>query len=349
MAVRHVVDGYDAFVRRDVSEPRRRDDVADRVDAGLAGLEDFVDLDVAAVELHARGVEAQAVADRFASHGDEQHLGLELAGPAVVRHAVGRDARRRHLDVLELRPSSHLDALFLEGLFERFADLFVLDRQEAGEELDDRDVDAESMEDRRKLDADGAGAEHDHRLRQLLELEDLVGGEDPLAVGLEAREHAGHRARGDDEVLELDRLGVAVVALDRELALAVEPAEAVEDGDLVLAHQELDALGVRGDDLVLARGDLGVVDRGLFDDDPELVGVLDLVVDVGRMEQRFGGDAAPQQARTAEPRVLLDDGDLHADVRGVDGCRVPTWARPQNCKIKAIGFRHANVLRFGSK
>ena len=48
-------------------------------------------------------------------------------------------------------------------------------------------VGAEAGEHRRELDADGAGADHDQALRDLLELQDVVRGEDRLAVRGDAR------------------------------------------------------------------------------------------------------------------------------------------------------------------
>ena len=49
----------------------------------------------------------------------------------------------------------------------------------------------------------------------LLELQDLVRGEDRLAVGCQAGEAARPRSRGQDDVLRLDP-GLAAVALDHD-------------------------------------------------------------------------------------------------------------------------------------
>ena len=48
-------------------------------------------------------------------------------------------------------------------------------------------LDADVVEHRRELDADRAGADDDDVLRQRVQPEDVVAGDDPLAVRLEAR------------------------------------------------------------------------------------------------------------------------------------------------------------------
>ena len=56
----HVLDGEDALGRGQVGEPRRRHHVADGVDLRRRGPHEAVDLDVAALELDARRLEAES-------------------------------------------------------------------------------------------------------------------------------------------------------------------------------------------------------------------------------------------------------------------------------------------------
>ncbi len=73
-------------------------------------------------------------------------------------------------------------------------------------------------------------------------------------VGLEARQHARFRTRGEHDVLRLDDLRAAF-ARDFDFAGTREAAVALDPIDLVLLHQELDAFGVLRDDAVLAIAD----------------------------------------------------------------------------------------------
>ena len=73
----------------------------------------------------------------------------------------------------------------------------------------------------------------------------------------------------------------------------------------------------RLEDLVLARLDLRPVDADAAGDvDAHLAGVLDVVQQLGRGQQRLGRNAAVVQAGAAEV-VLLDDGDARAHLAGL--------------------------------
>ena len=79
-------------------------------------------------------------------------------------------------------------------------------------------------------------------------------GPDQLLVGLEAGQHARPRAGGDDDVLGGVVAGAEralrriVGSLDRELARRGDRGRAPDDVDLVLLHEEGDAVGeLRGD------------------------------------------------------------------------------------------------------
>ena len=150
--------------------------------------------------------------------------------------------------------------------------------------------------------------------------------------------------RGDEPVatmisLRLERLLVALEDLD--LALARQPGGALDPVDLVLLEEELDALGEAADNLVLARVHLAHVDRRrtVGNHHAPLLGVLHHLQRVGVLEQRLGGNAAPDQARAAERFLLLDDGDLLAELRGPDRGHVAA----------GTGADHDDVVRSGHK
>src|SRR3712207_8312809 len=70
---------------------------------------------------------------------------------------------------------------------------------------------------------------------------DVVARDDPLAVELEAGEGADRAPRGDQDVIGLELLRLAVVAVHLYLFGLQEAAHSVVEGDLVLLHQALDA------------------------------------------------------------------------------------------------------------
>ena len=148
-------------------------------------------------------------------------------------------------------------------------DLGVLGRHHPVEELHDRHIDAEVRHHVGELDADRAGA-RDHDGAGQLVVEDLLLVGDNVLGELGAGHQPRRRAGGDDHVVAGD---LAVPPSSRSTSMrlgVVEGAPAVDLGDLVLLHQEVDALddGVRH--LAAARVGRREVHRGVAGD-PELV------------------------------------------------------------------------------
>ena len=107
------------------------------------------------------------------------------------------------------------------------------------------------------------------------------------------------------------------------LGRAGEPAVALEGGDLVLAHEEVETLHVLGDDPVLAVQDGLPVDGDRAHAlNAVLGGMLQVVVDLGIEEQGLGGYAAPVQARATQFLFPLDQSDLQPILPGADGGRI---------------------------
>ena len=65
----------------------------------------------------------------------------------------------------------------------------------------------------------------------------MIGIDDLLAVGLEAGDRANDRSSGDDDVLRVDRLFLAIGEGDFDLSFSGDLTEAVKYSDLVLFHQ----------------------------------------------------------------------------------------------------------------
>ena len=88
--------------------------------------------------------------------------------------------------------------------------------------------------------------------------------------------------------------------------------------DFVLLHQEADAviepLGHRARALDDGRG----VEADIVGFQSVVLGVLHVVEDFRRAQQRLGRDAAPVETNAAEI-IALDDGRLEAELRRADG------------------------------
>ena len=103
--------------------------------------------------------------------------------------------------------------------------------------------------------------------------------------------------------------------------------------DLVLLHQELDTLGMLGDDLVLPVDDLRVIHARLFADESFFVGVQEPLPHVRRMQQRFGWNTAHVQARATQFRIFLDNGGLQPVLSGAHRRGIPARTTPDNNQI----------------
>jgi hypothetical protein len=158
-----------------------------------------------------------------------------------------RDGVLGHLHVRDLRAGEDVDLALLEGALDLLRGIRVLDGEDVGHHLDQRDLRSEGGEDVGELTADGARADDDDRLGRFLEEQRLVGGDDGLLVQLEPdlRQPLHARAGGDDDgLLRVVLLLLPVGRLHADGVLAGELRGALDPGDLVLLEQELDALGV---------------------------------------------------------------------------------------------------------
>ena len=104
-------------------------------------------------------------------------------------------------------------------------------------------------------------------------------------------------------------------------------AGAVKGVDLVLLEQELDALDVAVDALVLERHHRGRSSLGALTPMPILrERVPGLLEQLGGVQQRLRRDAADVEAGAAEGRALLDHRGLQAELRRANGADIAAGA-----------------------
>src|SRR5262249_18503736 len=106
-------------------------------------------------------------------------------------------------------------------------------------------------------------------------------------------------------------------ALHLHDVLGLERAAAREQGDLVLAEEELDALGHPVGHAAAALHGLGIARLEPTELDAEVRGVTHQVDALGIAQQRLGGDATPVQAHAAGP-IVFHRGDREAELGAAD-------------------------------
>ncbi len=260
----------------------------------------------------------QAVAGHVRREADRhEHLVRgDRALLAVLRGVRDGDGGAVVDDALDLGRGEDVDAVALVLLRDLLRHVGVLVGQRAVEELDDRDLHAVVRQDVGELHADGAGADDDDRLGQLTGEDLLLEGDDVVAE-LHAGKQTDRGSGRDDDVVVGDLFGRAVGLGDRDRLRPGEGAAAVVFDDLVLLHQEVDALdaAVRDDARAVPR--LAEVDRELTRDAEEVGLVVQRVRELRILQERLGGDAAHVEAHTA-PVLLLDDGGGQAELRAAN-------------------------------
>ena len=287
-----------------------------------------------AIDFDAGGFEAEIFDIADDADGEDHALGGNGFGLAVLGLERRGDAVFALLELLDGRADLQFHALLGESLGGEGGDLLVLHRQHAVQHFDHRHLGAQRAVEAGELDADGAGADDEQRFGKGWRHHRLAIGPDPLAVGLHARKGAGARAGGEHDVLRGDLVGLAVLR-HRQLALAGELRVARDDGDLVLLHQEGDAVRQLLRHLARAFDDLGDVELHVVGAEAELVQPVHQVPDLGRAQQRLGRDAAPVQTDAAEA-VALHDGGLEAELRAPDGADIAARTRSHHDDVIGI-------------
>ena len=232
---------------------------------------------------------------------------------------LGDQRLARGVDAGDLGAELERKALLFEDALELLGDFAVHARQNAIEKFHHGDLRAEPVPHRAEFEPDHAGADDQQFPRHLVERQRAGRRHDALLVDLDALQPRDIGAGGDDDVLGLDHLRLAVAARHLDLAGAEDLSRAADDVDLVLLHQELDALDVAVDALLLEIHHRGQIEFRRGDADAHFrKGVPGLLEHFGGIQQRLRRHASDIEAGAAERRVLLDHGDLHAELRGAD-------------------------------
>ena len=212
----------------------------------------------------------------------------------------------------------------------RHADLgqiAVQHRQHVIHGLHHGDLRAEGCIGAGQLQADHAAADDHHGRRQLLQGQS-AGGVDAVGVLLQTGDgRLGIDGAGShDDGIGGHALLAAVGLGDLQLLFAGELGGAVHLLDLVQLQQTGYAAGQLLADGVLVGDDLGEVDLHALDLYADVLALgLDLLHQLGGVQQALGGDAAHVQAGAAQI-LLFDNGHVSAQLCGADGGHITAGA-----------------------
>src|SRR5262249_27770296 len=246
------------------------------------------------------------------AHGHEDPLDFELLAAEIDDDARATGLHRRYLDA-----GLHGDPAPGERPRQLLRDVFILDGYNARERLEQGHLDAVRRVDVGELDADRAGADDGDRPRRRLATHGAVRGDDRLLVDGHARQRLRLRAGGQDDGARLEPLDAAR-PLHVHDVFRLERAPTREQGDLVLAEQELDALRHPVGHAPAPLDRLGIAGLEPVDADPEVGGMAQEVDHLRVPQQSLGRDAAPVQAHAARA-IVLDSRDREAELRAADG------------------------------
>ena len=251
-----------------------------------------------------------------------------VSGSAAFGRLDGRlQALARGVDRRDLGRQLERHALLLEQTLHLAAHLVVHAGQHAVEKFDDGHFRPETSPNRAEFKPDHAGADHQQMLRHLGKRERAGRRHDALLVDVDAFETRHIGAGGDDDGFRFQCLRRAVGGSDLDLAGRGDAAGAEKRIDLVLLEQEVDALDVAVDALVLERHHRGEVELGRGNADAHFAeAVPGFLEQFGGVQQRLRRDAADVEAGAAEGRALLDHGGFQAELRRANGADIAAGA-----------------------
>jgi hypothetical protein len=151
-------------------------------------------------------------------------------------------------------------------------------------------------------------ADHHHRARHVLEVDDAVGVDDRLVVEGDAGRAGGGGAGGDDDLVGGDLAAAPAAVVDLDRVGTDEVGVAADDGDAVAAELVADDVALPADHVGGPAGQVGHRDFVL---DPVRLTVDLPLVDAGEIEnglpERLGRDRSRLDADSADHGRALDD------------------------------------------
>jgi hypothetical protein len=190
-------------------------------------------------------------------------------------------------------------------------------RQQPVGQLDDRHAAAQGGVDGAHFQADIAAADHQQRFGHVGQLQRGSGIHYPRRGQVETNGPHRPGTAGQDAMLEADTIigqGRPIDGREAQCLRVFKRRPCADHLHFALAADLCQPGGERGDNLVLLRPQGVEVYAGRREGDAPGVEVFGLGHDLGHVQQGLRRDAAAQQADSAQPGLLLDQGDLHGQV-----------------------------------
>ena len=321
------------------------DTVADGIHAGDAGLHLVVDDDAALVVLQPGGVQVQAGGVGLPADGNQYLLRLKADGLASLVLADNLGTHGGFLHSLHRALPMEVHAHLLHVFHADLGQVAVQHGQHVVHGLYHGDLRAEGRVGAGQLQANNAAADDHHALGQGFQAQ-RSGGVDAVGILLQAGD--GGRgvdgAGGDDDGVRRHLLPGAVRLFHGQLLGADERGLAVNDSDLVHFQQALDAAGELLGNVVLVGDDLGKVHLHAGDLHADVLAlILDVLHQLGAVEQAFGGDAADIQAGAAQV-LPFDEGHLGAQLGRPDGGHIAARAAADDNDLHSSFSSQARII-----
>src|ERR1700733_7853813 len=308
----HAADGDDSLHRRGVRQLRQSgDDIADGVEIRFGGFHVGIGMDESALDFGPRFFEPAIFSERAASDGDQDFFGRQvLRFSGLVLESDGR-ALRIFFYGLDFSSRFDADAFFLEGFFELRRNFLVFQRHDSPQRLEDRHFRTESAIDRCEFHSDRTGADDPQRFRNRGQLQNFAVTQDAAGIKLDAGQRTRFRTRGEHCVRRFQLRG-RTIFFNRDASWTGNATPTGDRIDFVFLEQHADAASVFLDDFVLACEHRRPVDLHILHFEAEFLGALEIVVNVGVVQEYFGGYTAHVQAGAAEKWVFFNDSGLQS-------------------------------------
>ncbi|MNH07909.1 hypothetical protein D3C79_673110 [compost metagenome] len=237
----------------------------------------------------------------------------------------------------DLAAQLEADALLGQCALQGLGSFFIGAWADAVQVFDHRDLATQAPPHRTQLQANHSRTNHHQVLGHVGQRQGAGGVDNAFVVDGHTWQRGWLGARRDDDVLGLQFSDTAILGTDIDSPRPCQLTPTLDPVDLVLAEQELDALGQAGHAFVFLLHHLGEV-QGRFDLDTQ-VGELAAhrrFIQLRGMQQCLGRHATDIQAGTAEGRAAFHTGHAHAQLTGADCGVVAARAAADDHHI--IGF-----------
>ena len=127
--------------------------------------------------------------------------------------------------------------------------------------------------------------------------------------------------------------GLFAVLFDADFARAFVAAPALDKFNLVFLKEKFDTLGMFFYDLVFAGQDVGPIHRQTTDFESQFRSKLEMVINIGVVQQYFGGNASDVQAGAAKKGIFFDNHSLQAQFARANRGYISARPAPDNRNV----------------